>query len=67
MAATRALAKADREAQQADAQVEKARHAVKVAAAELTRLQSAETEAVRRAKDVHARSAAAKKKLAKRR
>ncbi len=65
--AKRALDKANREAEQADAQVEKARHAVKKAAAELTRLESAEAQAVRRAKDAHARAAAAEKKLGKRR
>ena len=66
MAAKRDLAKADREAERADAQVEEARQAVKEAAAALTRLQSVETQAVRRAKDAHARAAAAKKKLGKR-
>ena len=67
MAAKRDLDKASREAAQADAQVEKAKHTVKEAAAELTRRKSAETQAVRRAKDTHARAAAAEKKLGKRR
>jgi len=67
IAAKRDLDKANREAEQADAQVEKARHAVKEAAAELTRLKSAESQAVRRAKNAHARAAAAGKKLGKRR
>ena len=67
MAAQRDLAKANREAERADVQEEKARHAVKEAVAELTRRQSAEAEAVRRAKDAHARAASARKKLGKQR
>jgi hypothetical protein len=67
IAAQHELDKADREAEQADAQVEKARQAVKETAAELSRLRSAEAQAVRRSKDAHARATAAKKKLSKRR
>jgi hypothetical protein len=67
IAAQRDLDKANHDAEQADAQAEKARQAVKEAAAELTRLKSAEAQAVRRSKDAHARVAAAKKKLGKRR
>jgi hypothetical protein len=66
-AAKRDLDKANHEAEQADALVEKARQAVKKAAAELTRLTSAETQAVQRSKDAHARAATAKKKLSRRR
>jgi hypothetical protein len=67
IAAQRDLDKAHREAEQADAEVEKARQAVKEAAAALTRLKSAEAQAVRQSKAAHARAAAAKKKLRKRR
>jgi hypothetical protein len=67
IAATRDLDKANHEAEQADAEMERARRAVKDAAAELTRLKSAEVQAVRRSKDAHARVTAAEKKLSKRR
>jgi hypothetical protein len=67
IAATRDLDRANHEAKHADAQVKAARQVVKKAAAELTRLKSAEAEAVQRSKDAHARAAAAKKKLGKRR
>jgi hypothetical protein len=67
IAAQHDLAKATHEAEQADAEVEKARQLVKKAAAELTRLKSTEAQAVQRSKDAHARAAAAKKKLSKRR
>ena len=66
-AAKRKLEKANHEAEQADAHVEKARQAVKETAAELTRLKSAEAMALRRSKEAHARASAAKKKLSKRR
>ena len=62
----RDLDKATSEAEEADAQVETARYAVKEAAAALTRLKSAEAQAVKRSKEAHARAAAAKKKLNKR-
>jgi hypothetical protein len=62
---TRDVDKANREAEQADAQVEKARQAVKEAAAELTRLKSAEAQAVQRSRAAHTRVAAAKKRLSK--
>jgi hypothetical protein len=67
IAAKRDLDKANHEAEQADAHVEKARRAVKKAAAELTRLKSIEAQAARRSKDAHARVTAAEKKLSKRR
>jgi hypothetical protein len=66
IAAKHDLGTAKHEAEKADAHVEKARHAVKEAAAELTRLKSAEAQAVRRSKEAHARAAAAEKKLSKR-
>jgi hypothetical protein len=66
VAAKRDSDNARHEAEQADAHVKKARQAVKEAAAELTRLKSAEAQAVQRSKDAHARAAAAKKKLSKR-
>ena len=65
IAARRALDKANHEAEQADARVEKARQAVKEAVAELTRLESTEAQAVQRSNDAHARAAAAGKKLSK--
>lgn len=65
IAAKRNLDKANHDAQQADAHVEKARQAVKKAAAELSRLKSAEALAVRRSEEAHARASAAKKKLSK--
>jgi hypothetical protein len=64
--ARRALDKANSEAEQADAHLEKARQAVKEAAAALTRLKSAEAKAVKRSRDAHARAAAANKRLSKR-
>lgn len=65
IAAKRDLEKANREAEQADAHLEKARQAVAKAAGELTRLKSAETLAVQGSKEAHARASAAKKKLGK--
>jgi hypothetical protein len=65
-AARRNLEKANHEAEQADAHMEKAREAVKETAAELGRLKSAEALAVRRSQEAHARASAAKKKLSKR-
>ena len=62
---TRDVDKANREAEQADAQVEKARQAVKEATAELTRLKSVEVQAMQRSKDAHVRAAAAKNRLSK--
>jgi hypothetical protein len=67
IAAQRDVDKATHEAEQASAQVETARRAVKEAAAALTRLKSIEAQAVRRSKDAHARVTAAEKKLSKRR
>jgi hypothetical protein len=67
IAAKRDVDKAIHEAEQADAEVEKARRAVKEAAAALTRLKSDEAQAVRRSKDAHTRVTAAEKKLSKRR
>jgi hypothetical protein len=67
IAAKRNVEKANHEAEQADAHVEKARQAVKKTAAELGRLKSVEALAVRRSKEAHARASAAKKKLSKRR
>ena len=62
--AKRDLDKATSEAEEADAQVKTARYAVKKeATASLTRLKSAEAQAVKRSKEAHARAAAAKKKL----
>jgi hypothetical protein len=66
VAAQRDLDKAHHEAEEADAEVERARQAVKEAAAALTRLKSAEAQAVRHSKNAHARAAAAKKALRKR-
>ena len=57
--------KANHEAEQADAQVEKTRQAIKEATAELTRLKSTEAQAVQRSRDAHARAAAAEKRLSK--
>jgi hypothetical protein len=66
IAAKRNVDKANLEAEQADAHMEKARQAVKHAAAELSRLKSAEALAVRQSKQAHARASAAKKmKLSK--
>lgn len=67
IAAKSDLEKANHEAEQADAHVEKAIQAVKETAAELSRLKSVEAQAVRRSKEAHARASAAKKKLGKRR
>ncbi len=66
-AAQRDVDTAQRKADEADAHVETARHAVSEASAVLTRLKAAESQAVRRSKDAHARLAAAKTKLGKRR
>jgi hypothetical protein len=65
IAARRDLDKANHEAEKADAHLEKARKAVKEAAAELTRLKSEEVQAAQRSRDAHARAAAAKKGLSK--
>lgn len=65
VAAKRNLEKANREAAQADAHMEKARQALATAVDELTRLKSAEALAVRRSKEAHAQASAAKKKLSK--
>jgi hypothetical protein len=65
IAAKRNVNKANQEAEEADADVEKARRAVKKTAAELSRLKSAEALAVRRSKEAHARASAAKKKVGK--
>jgi hypothetical protein len=67
IAAKRNWEKANHEAEQADAHVEKATQAVKKTAAELSRLKSAEAQAVRRSKEAHARASAAKNELNKRR
>jgi hypothetical protein len=67
IAAKRDVDRAHREVEQADAEVKRSRQTVKEAAAELTRLKSAEAQAVRRSKDAHARATAAEKKLSKRR
>ncbi len=64
-AAKRDLEKANREAEEAEARAEKARQAVAEAVDELTRLKSAETLAVRRSKEAHARASVAKKKFSK--
>jgi hypothetical protein len=61
-AAARHLEKAQREAEQADAQVEKLSQAAVDATEKLTRLKSAETLAKRRSKEAHANLSAAKKK-----
>ena len=65
IAAERDVEKEIHEAEQADAEVKKASQAVEVAAAELTRLKSAEAQAVQRSKDARTRATAAKKKLGK--
>jgi hypothetical protein len=65
ISAERALAKAQHEAGEADAQLERARQAVTKAAEELSRLESAEAQAVRRSKEAHARASVAKEKLSK--
>jgi hypothetical protein len=64
-AARRSLEKANNEADQADTQLEKTRQAVAEGAHELTRLKSAEMQAVQRAKEAHQRASAAKEKLKK--
>ena len=63
IAAKRNLDRANQEAEHADAHVEEARRVVKKAAAELSRLMSAEALAVGRSKEAHAQVSAAKKKL----
>ena len=65
-AARRELEKANRDVEQAVADVVKARRAVAVAADELKRLKSAEALAVRRSKEAGDRASAAKKKLSNR-
>jgi hypothetical protein len=65
IARKRDLDEANHEAGQADGHLEKARQAVKEAAAELTRLKSEEVQAAQRSRDAHARAAAAKKGLSK--
>ncbi len=62
-AAKRDLELANRDAARADAEVEKARHAVVSAEDDLTRLKAAAALAVRRATDAHKRAASAKKKV----
>jgi hypothetical protein len=61
----RDLDKAIREAEQADAHLQKTRQAVAAAADELVRLRSDETLAVRRSKEAHAKASAAKKRASK--
>ena len=63
--AMRNLGKAQHEAEQADSDAEKARHAVAEATKELARLKSAEALAVRRSKAAQARVSAARKRLDK--
>lgn len=63
IAAERNLAKAQHEAEQADAHLETASQAVADAAQELTRLKSAEALAIRRSKQAHARVSAGLTKL----
>jgi hypothetical protein len=65
IAAERALAKAQHQVTEADAQLKRARQAVTKAAEELSRLESAEAQAVRRSKGAHARASVAKEKLSK--
>jgi hypothetical protein len=67
LAAQRDVEAAQHKAEEADADVETAKHAVGEATAALARLKAAEAQAVRRSKHAHARVAAAKKKLGKRR
>ena len=64
-AAERNLAKARQDAERADAQSERASQAVSEAAENLTRLESAETQAVQRSKEAHARVSAAQQHLDK--
>ncbi len=63
--AERALTKAQHEAEEADTQLESARQAVTKAAEELSRLECAEAQGVRRSEEAHARASAAKQKLSK--
>ena len=65
IAARRSQDKALHEADQANADVEKAKKAVAEARQELTRLKSAEMQAVRRSKEAHAIATAANEKLKK--
>jgi hypothetical protein len=65
IAAERNLTKAQHEAEQADNHLERASQAVAKAAEDLTRLESAEAQAVRRSKEAHARASAAKQNLDK--
>jgi hypothetical protein len=67
IAATRNLAKANREAVEADAHLRRARQAVAEAAHELMRLKSVEAEAVQRAKEARAQASTAGKKINRRR
>jgi hypothetical protein len=67
IAAKHNFEKANREAEHADADLEKARRAIAEATDELTRLKSAEALAIQRSKEAHARTSAAKKKLRRRR
>jgi hypothetical protein len=62
-AAKRDLELANREAKHADADAEKAQHAVARAEEDLKRLKASATLAVRRANDAHKRASAAKKKV----
>ncbi len=65
IAAERSLAKAEHEAERADAHLERASQAVERAAEELTRLESAQAQALRHSQEAHARAAAAKQSLSK--
>jgi hypothetical protein len=65
IAAQRNFEKLHKEAEQADADLEKARQSIEEAARELTQLKSAEALAVRRSKAAHARVSTAEKKLNK--
>jgi hypothetical protein len=62
-AATRDLDEANREAERADAESEKARHAVALAEKDLKRLRAAAAHAVRRASAAHKKASVAKKKV----
>jgi hypothetical protein len=65
LAAERNLEKARHQADQADAEVEKARQALANAAKEQTRLESTEAQAIRRSRAAHARVSAAENTLSK--
>jgi hypothetical protein len=62
-ASKRDLQLANREVERADAEAERARHAVALAENDLKRLKATAALAVRRANDAHKRASAAKKKL----